>query len=339
MLGMGMLRRLHLPATAIGRQPRVVTTCCLLVGLALTSSAAAATTSTPTSSTVTMASATSERRTDQASQTQDSPSLSAGAKIGIAVAVALGVIAVFTIGLWLWWRRRQRLEVAKDMVNFVDGDIVNLMDGGRFEKRTKPPDAYYDPYIGGSSQSTISPSTYAPVPNNNHPTPPAEQQQYYASTPVQHIAPPPTQTGIMAPPPAVPNENAAWSNTGRHPWSPPDYEAGPPSSDWCAQSEGDFYTAPRRSHSSTNRRHLSVAHPVEALPAILPEMKPQAELPAREGYHGLGHEQELPAPQQAPPSRHPPPNGVEIEEQKFLLADMIPIRQQRSQPGGARPAG
>lgn len=86
-------------------------------------------------------------------------------------------------------------------------------------------------------------------------------------------------------------------------------------------------------------RDYKSAQPFEALPAILPEMKPQAELPAREGYHGRGDEQELPAPHQAPPSRNAPPNGLEIEEQKFLLADMLELREAKSRAAERRPAG
>ncbi|KUI59402.1 hypothetical protein VP1G_06629 [Cytospora mali] len=305
-------------------------------------SATATATPTPSTNSATMASVTSDKVAGQRSQTQKNTGLSSGAKVGIALAVALGIVAIFTVGFWWWWRRRQKREVAKNMVNFVDGDIVNLMDRGRFEKRTKPPEAYYDPYIGASSQSTISPSnsTYASA-SVYHP-PPVEQQQqqqYYAPAPVQQPAPPPMQPATMPPPPAVTNETAAWSGFGRHPWSPPDYDAhSPASAEWSVQNEGDFHAPPRRSHSPMGQE-MTAIHPVEALPAILPEMKPQAELPAREGFHGHGYEQELPAPQQAPPSRQPPPNGLEIEEQKFLLADIIPLRQKRSQAGGSGPAG
>lgn len=282
-----------------------------------------------------MASITSARAADQKLR-DDKGGISSGAKIGIAIAVALGIVAMSTLGFWLWWRRRQRREVAKDMVNFVDGDIVNLMDGGRFEKQMKPPNAYYDPYLGASSQSTISPSNYA---TNYHASPLVEQEQYYAPPPVQHQPAPPIQPLAAPPPPAVTNDNGAWSGFVRHPWSPPDYETHSPSSDWSVHPESEFYhPVPRQSHSSLSR-DIQATHPIEALPAILPEMKPQAELPAREGYHGHGYEQELPAPHQAPPSRNAPPNGLEIDEQKFLLADVITMRQQRSRPGGAGPAG
>ncbi|ROW06778.1 hypothetical protein VMCG_04015 [Cytospora schulzeri] len=264
-------------------------------------SATATATSTTASTPVTMASVASDKATDQTPQPESHTGLSSGAKIGIALAVAFGIVVMSTIAFWFWWRRRQRREVAKDMVNFVDGDIVNLMDGGRFEKRMKPPNDYYDPYLGASSQSTISPSTY-PATSNYHPAPPAEQQQqYYAPAPVQHQTAPPIQPVTVPPPPAVTNEHAAWAGPARHPWSPPDYEGHSSSSDWSVQPESDFFHAiPHQSHSSPSR-DMQASHPVEALPAILPEMKPQAELPAREGFHGHGYEQELPAPHQAPP--------------------------------------
>ena len=273
--------------------------------------------------------------------------LKSGAKVGVAIAVALGVIAIFTMGLWMWWRRRQKRKVAKNMVNFVDGDIVNLVDGGRFEKRTKPPDAYYDPYLAASSQSTISHSAHTPT-SAYHAEPVYEsqyqsqqpvQQQYYAEASASHertYAPILPQETIP-PPPAVTNENPAWSNLARHPWSPPDYDAHPPASEWSVQGENDFYAVPRRSHSMG--RDFKSAQPVEALPAILPEMKPQAELPDNQGYHARGDEQELPAPHQAPPSRNAPPNGLEIEEQKFLLADMLELREAKSKAAERRPAG
>lgn len=298
-------------------------------------SATAAATSTPTSTVVAMASATSAEVTGQTPETERESGLSSGAKIGIALALSLGIFTIFAIGFWLWWRRRQKREVAKDMVNFVDGDIVNLMDRGRFEKRTKPPEAYYDPYLGVSSQSTISPSTYAPA-SAGHPTPQAEQHPYYAPAPLQHSTAPPVQSEAIPPPPVVTNDNAAWSGHARHPWSPPDYEGHTQATDWSIQNEGNFHAEARETHSISRR--LSAVHPVEALPAILPEMKPQAELPARE-QHGYGYEQELPAPQQAPLSRHVQPNGVEFEEQKFLLADMLPLRERHPRPGGPGPAG
>ncbi|ROW00715.1 hypothetical protein VSDG_03347 [Cytospora chrysosperma] len=315
-------------------------------------SATAAATPTPSSSSVTMASVTSGKATDQASQPDHSHGISPGAKVGIAITVALGIVSLSAAAFWLWWRRRQRREVAKDMVNFVDGDIVNLMDGGRFEKRMEPPEAYYDPYLGASSQSTISPSTNAPSSTyyeqqqqqqqqqqQHQQQQQQEQQQYYAPAPGQHQTAPPIQPVAAPPQPAVTNDYSAWSGLARHPWSPPDYEDHPSSSGWSAHPEGDFYHAePHQSHPS-RRRDIVAAHPIEALPAILPEPKPQAELPAREEYHGYGDEQELPAPHQAPPSRNAPPNGLEIEEQKFLLADMITLRQQRTRPGGAGPAG
>ncbi|KKY33926.1 hypothetical protein UCDDA912_g06118 [Diaporthe ampelina] len=107
--------------------------------------------------------------------------LKSGAKVGVAIAVALGVIAIFTMGLWMWWRRRQKRKVAKNMVNFVDGDIVNLVDGGRFEKRTKPPDAYYDPYLAASSQSTISHSAHTPT--SAYHAEPVYESQYQSQQP------------------------------------------------------------------------------------------------------------------------------------------------------------
>ncbi|KAI3398741.1 hypothetical protein diail_8608 [Diaporthe ilicicola] len=271
-------------------------------------------------------------------------SLNSGAKVGVAVAVAIGVVAIFTMGLWMWWRRRQKRKVAKNMVNFVDGDIVNLVDGGRFEKRTKPPDAYYDPYLADSSQSTISHSHSAHTPTSAYHSEPVYEhqqpvQQYYAeaSATQDQTSAPILPSHTIPPPPAVTNDNPAWSNLARHPWSPPDYDANSPASEWSLQGENDFYAVPRQNHSMG--RDYKSAQPVEALPAILPEMKPQAELPAREGYHGRGDEQELPAPHQAPPSRNAPPNGLEIEEQKFLLADMLELREARSKAAERRPAG
>lgn len=273
----------------------------------------------------------------------DSPGLNSGAKVGVAIAVALGIIAIFTMGLWMWWRRRQKRKVAKNMVNFVDGDIVNLVDGGRFEKRTKPPDAYYDPYLAASSQSTISHSTHTPT-SAYHSEPAYEnqqqvQQQYYAeaSASYERTSAPILPQETIPPAPAVTNDNAAWSNSARHPWSPPDYDAHSPASEWSLQGENDFYAVPRQSHSIG--REYKSAQPVEALPAILPELKPQAELPDNQGYHARGDEQELPAPHQAPPSRNAPPNGLEIEEQKFLLADMLELREAKSKAAERRPAG
>lgn len=273
----------------------------------------------------------------------DSPGLNSGAKVGVAIAVALGIIAIFTMGLWMWWRRRQKRKVAKNMVNFVDGDIVNLVDGGRFEKRTKPPEAYYDPYLAASSQSTISHSTHTPT-SAYHAEPAYEnqqqvQQQYYAEASASHerTSAPILPQETIPPASAVTNDNAAWSNSARHPWSPPDYDAHSPASEWSLQGENDFYAVPRQSHSIG--REYKFAQPVEALPAILPEPKPQAELPDNQGYHARGDEQELPAPHQAPPSRNAPPNGLEIEEQKFLLADMLELREAKSKAAERRPAG
>lgn len=274
----------------------------------------------------------------------DSSGLNSGAKVGVAIAVALGIIAIFTMGLWMWWRRRQKRKVAKDMVNFVDGDIVNLVDGGRFEKRTMPPDAYYDPHLAASSQSTISHSTHTPnsayhsSPVNEYQQPVQQpvQQQYYAEASASHEPTPapilPQET--IPPAPAVTHENAPWANSARHPWSPPDYDAHSPASEWSVQGEQDFYAVPQRGHSD-----YKSAQPVEALPAILPEARPQAELPDNQGYHARGDEQELPAPHQAPPSRNAPPNGLEIEEQKFLLADMLELREAKSKAAERRSAG
>lgn len=278
----------------------------------------------------------------------DSSGLNPGAKVGVAIAVALGIIAIFTMGLWMWWRRRQKRKVAKNMVNFVDGDIVNLVDGGRFEKRTKPPDAYYDPYLAASSQSTISHATHTPTSAYHaepyHETQQPVQQQYYAEASASHerTSAPILPHETIPPAPAMTNENAAWSNSARHPWSPPDYDAQSPASEWSVQGETDFYAVPRQSHAMG--REYKSAQPVEALPAILPELKPQAELPDNQGYHARGDEQELPAPHQAPPSRNAPPNGLEIEEQKFLLADMLELREAKSRAAERkaaerRPAG
>lgn len=270
--------------------------------------------------------------------------LNSGAKVGVAIAVALGIIAIFTMGLWMWWRRRQRRKVAKNMVNFVDGDIVNLVDGGRFEKRTKPPDAYYDPYLAASSQSTISHSHSTHTPTSAYHAEPVHEsqhpvQQYYAEASASHerTSAPILPQETIPRPPAVTSENAAWSNSARHPWSPPDYDVHSPASDWSVQGENDFYAVPRQSHSMGE--DYKSAQPVMALPAILPEPKPQAELPDNQGYHARGDEQELPAPHQAPPSRNAPPNGLEIEEQKFLLADMLELREAKSKAAERRPAG
>lgn len=286
---------------------------------------------------------TSSSRPSSHGPPPDPHDLNSGAKVGIAIAVALGIIAIFTMGLWMWWRRRQKRKVAKNMVNFVDGDIVNLVDGGRFEKRTKPPEAYYDPYLAASSQSTISHSTHTPN-SAYHSSPVHEyqqpvQQQYYAEASASHerTSAPILPSETIPPAPAVTNENGAWSNAARHPWSPPDYDAHSPASEWSVQGENDFYAVPQRTHSMG--RDFKSAQPVEALPAILPEPKPQAELPDNQGYHARGDEQELPAPHQAPPSRNAPPNGLEIEEQKFLLADILELREAKSKAAGHRSAG
>lgn len=301
------------------------------------------------------------------SEPQPGPGISSAAKVGIAIAAAFAIVCLFSLGLWLWWRRRQKRQMVKDMVNFVDGDIVNLVDGGRFEKRSKPVGAY-DPYYGSSSQSgTPSPVYYqAPV---YYTTPPVDNySEYYAPAaapsvalgsspsypPTQDVglsrdmpppAPPEPVHAILPPPPSsvttVDNTGNAWSNVGRHPWSPPDYDLHSPLSASSVQPDHDFHATSRRTQPLTNG-DTKDAFPVVALPAILPDPKPepQAELPAREGHHGWGYEQELDAPQQPLLRRQPPPQGNELEEQKFLLADVMPLRQQKSRPnipGG--PAG
>lgn len=61
------------------------------------------------------------------------------------------------------------------------------------------------------------------------------------------------------------------------------------------------------------------------------------ELPSRDGQHGYGYEQEMPdtanQPRQYVPSRR------EAQEQKFLLQDMLPLRQQRPPDRNGGPAG
>lgn len=286
--------------------------------------------------------------------------VSAGAKVGIAVVAALGIVCLFSLGLWLWWRRRQKRQLAKDMVNFVDGDIVNLVDGGRFEKPSNKPSGAYDPYYHGNSSSSVNPSPVyyqAPV---HFTSPPVEQppgdyserpsrsyNDYYppfpAAAPASTSSLPPSRempllsepVHIIPPPSSVPiTESHAWSNSARHPWSPPDYDAHSAASDSSLRADHDFHAArPTRN----NKDH----YPVAALPAVMPDPRPepQAELPARD-IHGWGHEQELPAPEQAPLRRQIPPHGSGFEEQKFLLSDVLLLREQKSKPkvrGG--PAG
>lgn len=281
-----------------------------------------------------------------ANQSTD-PGMTSGAKVGIAIAAAFGIVSLFSLGLWVWWRRRQKLKMARNMVNFVDGDIVNLVDRGRFEKPSKPNDAY-DPYYetGSSSQSFHPTPQYFQAPAT-YTVPPADPlTEYHAplstspSFPASQDWPaPPEAPRVAAPLPASTTDHHAWANLGRHPWSPPDYDAHTPVSASSLQADQDFHAQPRQSHPVSSG-NSPVAYPV-ALPAILPEPKPQpqAELPAREGHHGWGHEQELPAPQQAPLRRQPPPQGADIDEQKFLLADIIAIREQKSRPNMAGPAG
>lgn len=292
------------------------------------------------------------------------PDTGSGAKVGIAIAIGLGVVALFTMGSWLWWRRRQKRRLATDMINFVDGDIVNLVDGGRFEKRTDKPAAPYDPYYASSSQSSTpspihqhsapasvyhhstassvhvyhqsTPSpTYPPLPTPDHHDHHTHHNNVYYAPASSREQLPTSLPSEPAPPPPVPAvDHNAWANTGRHPWSPPDYEAHSPATYENAQS--DHSTNPVSTEDD-----LKGAYIVQALPAILPDPRPQpqAELPAREGHYGWGYEQELPAPTQAPLKRQGPPQGTDIDEQKFLLADIMPIRQQKSRQSEAGPAG
>ncbi|KAJ4417742.1 hypothetical protein N0V82_006016 [Gnomoniopsis sp. IMI 355080] len=287
---------------------------------------------------------------------------SPGAKIGIAVAAALSVIFLFALGLWLWWRRRQKQQLANDMVNFVDGDIVNLVDGGRFEKPFNKPAGAYDPYYRGESSSSITPSPVYHQPPVHYTSPPVEQpvasyneqpsrnyNDYYppfpaaapASTPSlppSRDMPPPSEPVHVAPVPHVPiAESHAWANSSRHPWSPPDYDAHSSVSESSVQGDNGFHAARPNGDNDNNKDH----YPVVALPAILPDPKPepQAELPARD-IHGWGHEQELPAPEQAPLRRQGPPQGNDFEEQKFLLSDVVLLREQRSKSNVQKgPAG
>lgn len=289
----------------------------------------------------------------QDSRQPPDPGITPGAKVGIAIAAAFGIICLFSVGLWVWWRRRQKRQLAKDMVNFVDGDIVNLVDRGRFEKPSafKPTDASYDPYRGSSSSQAGTPSPVYYQPPLHFTVPPVDSySEYYApvasqpavsapSLPPSRDMPPPQNISpssehvdpIPPPPPVVDNTANAWSNTGRHPWSPPDYDAHLPTSATSMQADHDFNAAPRQFQSLHNEEAQS-AQPVEALPAILPEARPepQAELPAREGQHGWGFEHEMDA--QQPMRRQQPQGGRDMEEQKFLLADVMALRQQKIRP-------
>lgn len=297
------------------------------------------------------------------SSTEDSSTdqgISAAAKVGIAIAAAFGIVLIFSAALYVWWRRRAKQELAKDMVNFVDGDIVNLVDRGRFEKPSKPSGAY-DPYYESatSSQSLYSapqyfqaPTSYSiPLPEERHDhytPPPADHYaaDHYAaasahgSVPVSRNMPSPSDVSHTAPAPLSATEQHSWANTGRHPWSPPDYDAHSPVSVSSVQEENGFSVHMAQNGPAADWGARD-AFPVEGLPAVLPEPKPQpqAELPAREGQHGWGHEQELPAPQQAPLRRQHPLLGAEIDEQKFLLADIMPLRQQKSRSNMSASAG
>lgn len=299
---------------------------------------------------------------------QPNPGMSSGAKVGIAIAAAVGIVCLFSLGLWVWWRRRQRRQMAKDMVNFVDGDIVNLVDGGRFEKPSKPT-GQYESFNGSSSSQSAAPSPvcyHAPVyyttPQVDSyteyyarptPAPPASTSSYTPSqeihplrdspSPSEPIEPIPPSAPVASVVPVAPIDNTgnAWSNAGRHPWSPPDYEAHVPQTATSMQAEHHFNVLPRQDQEG---QHADVSDepPIVALPAILPDPRPepQAELPAREGHHGWGFEQEMDAPQQPPPKRQAPPQGNDFEEQKFLLSDVLMLREEKVRPtttGG--PAG
>lgn len=295
---------------------------------------------------------------ESAREPQPHTGISSGAKVGVAIAAGSGIVLLFTMGSWLWWRRRQKRQLAKDMINFVDGDIVNLVDGGRFEKRTDKPSNAYDPYFPTSSQSTTpSPvyqhsqpasvyqqSTTSSLHHHSTPSPvypqlptPDPHAGYYVPTPPREDVHPSIPYGVVPPPPVSTADSNAWANAGRHPWSPPDYDAHSPDDYDTAQAEHDASSNPRPSTHDDSKG----AYPVEALPAILPDMRPQphAELPAREGHYGWGHEQELPAPSQAPLRRQGPPQGNELDEQKFLVADIMSIRQQKTRRSGTDPEG
>ncbi|PSR99293.1 hypothetical protein BD289DRAFT_49458 [Coniella lustricola] len=275
--------------------------------------------------------------------------MSAAAKVGIAIAAAFGIVLIFSVCLYLWWRRRAKQELAKDMVNFVDGDIVNLVDRGRFEKPSNKPSGSYDPYYesAGSSQSLNpapqyfqAPSSYTvPLPEERHDL--YQPTSVHGSSPVSRDVPSPSEASQTIPAPLSATAQHSWANSGRHPWSPPDYDAHSPVSASSVQREDMFSSVHAAQDGPVADWSDQDAFPIEGLPAVLPEPKPQpqAELPAREGQHGWGHEQELPAPQQAPWQRQHPLQGAEIDEQKFLLADIMPLRQQKSQSNMPGPAG
>ncbi|CAN8104384.1 unnamed protein product [Discula destructiva] len=278
--------------------------------------------------------------------------LGSGAKIGVAIASAFGILGLFALGLWMWWRRRQRRQMAKEMVNFVDGDIVNLVDGGRFEKPFNKPAGAYDPYYHGNSSSSVSASpvyfqtpthfTEPPIeqpPSTYNEPPSTSYNQYYAPAAPAPSLPPsrdmPTAAHVHSIPPSLPpateTESHAWSSATRHPWSPPDYDAHSPAPELNVLGDAAFHATHRQPQpvpSGDDRSH----YPVLSLPAILPEPRPepQAELPARD-IRGQGGELEMPAPEQQPPRRH-----EEIDEQKFLLSDVLMIRQQKSRPSVRR---
>lgn len=297
--------------------------------------------------------------------------VSPGAKIGIAIAAALSIISLFSLGLWMWWRRRQKKQLAKDMVNFVDGDIVNLVDGGRFEKPFHKPNGPYDPYYQGESSSSITPSPVYYQPPVHFTTPPIERppetyneqpsrsyteqssrsyNDYYPpfpaaapasvpSLPPSRDTPPPSESAqlVSAPPPVPAAESHEWANSTRHPWSPPDYDAHSPVSDSSLQEDSNFNAERPREGNYKDQNH----YPIVGLPAVLPDPRPepQAELPGRD-IHGWGHEQELPAPEQAPLRRQAPPQGNDFEEQKFLLSDVLLLREQKSKSSVQRdPSG
>lgn len=289
-----------------------------------------------------------------------------GAKVGVAVASALGIVALFSIGLWIWWQRRQKRQMAKEMVNFVDGDIVNLVDGGRFEKPFNKPAGAYDPYYHGNSSSSVTPSPVYFQPPAHFTEPPIERppglsgtyneqssgayyeqpsssyNDYYAPFPAPTPAsmpslPPsrdmpshvePVHVVNSTPPPTTTTDSQTRSNAMRHPWSPPDYDVHLPLSASSLQQDTGFHTSSRPVQPRETNDHDH--YPIIALPAILPDPRPepQAELPDRDIRRG--DEQELPAPEQLPPRRQGPLQGNEIEEQKFLLSDMLVLREQKS---------
>lgn len=294
--------------------------------------------------------------------------MSGGAKAGIGIGVALSIIALGFASFLVWdQRRRKKQAVAKDMINFVDGDIVNLVDGGRFEGRKPKPGELYSMYPGSytNGQPVYQGEYYAQGENGQGSTysqPSVDGQGAYAGqgdyagqgyyatqgdyTPgrqeyAQVTNTIPTMPGGASGPGI--GDNASWANDGRHPYSPPGYDTDSPASDWSLQPEHDFY-AVSRDHSSTTELYgpatppAQRSSPVEALPAILPDNKPTAELPARDGVHGYGHESELPAPPQEPQRRQGPPMGQEAAEQKFLLSEMLPFMK-KAKDRNPGPAG